>query len=74
MAKKQKQSQKVAAPAPVLPPGVDFEVWWAKAQKRIPQQHRKEIVLADFKARGLSMRETTETYNAALEKYGVKLA
>lgn len=64
--------QKVAPAAP-KPMKVDFEVWWAMTSKMIPTQHYKEIVMADFRARGLGMKETTATYNEALKKYGVKL-
>ena len=40
---------------------------------KIPRQHHKEIILADFKGRGLSRCESAEDFDAALQKYGVKL-
>lgn len=52
---------------------VDFNVWFAMREKKIPVQHLKEILWADFKGRGLSGQETVATYDAALAKYGVKL-
>ena len=52
---------------------VEFKVWFAMCAKRIPPQHLAEILWADFKARGLSLRETAGAYDAALVAYGVKL-
>ena len=52
---------------------VDFDAWWALNEKKIPQHHRKEVVKADFTARGLSSKETMKAYNEALNKYGLKL-
>ena len=62
----------VVALAP-QPMKVDFDAWWAMNENKIPQQHRKEIILADFRARGLSLKETMQSYHDALKKYGVKL-
>jgi hypothetical protein len=56
-----------------LAPKMDFNVWFALRQKRIPAQHLREIIWADFKARGLSKSETMGTFDAALKKYGIKL-
>lgn len=53
---------------------VDFDGWWAVRSKQIPAQHRKEIVKADFIGRGLSDKESMESYDAALNKYGIKLS
>ena len=58
------------APKPMM---VDFDAWWAMVENKIPVQHRKEIILADFGARGLTKRETMQAYHNALNKYGVKL-
>jgi len=67
-----------AAPAPLLAPAVqpmklDFDAWWAMNEKKIPSQHHKEIIKAEFRARGLSLKEPAQSYNEALKKYGVKL-
>lgn len=74
MAKRQKEApaQQPAAPASTSPT-VDFDAWWALTEKKIPQHHRKEIIQADFRARGMSQRETLQSYNEALGKYGLKL-
>jgi len=58
------------APQPVK---IDFDAWWAMNEKKIPPQHLKEIVKADFRARGLSLKESIQAYNEALGKYGLKL-
>lgn len=68
-----KKESKQDMPAPVQMPKIEFEAWWAMVNKKLPPQHRKEVVSADFTARGLSKRETIGAYNEALELYGVKL-
>ena len=52
---------------------VDFNVWFAMREKKIPSQHLREIIWADFKGRGLSKKELLATYDDALVKYGVTL-
>jgi hypothetical protein len=64
------------APAPSEdgPEKVEFEVWHQLRSKMIPGHHMKEILKADFKARGLGDKESMDEYDKALGKYGVKLA
>ncbi len=52
---------------------VSFDVWYAMREKKIPPQHLREIIWADFRGQGLSKRETVATFDTALAKYGVKL-
>lgn len=52
---------------------IEFNVWFAMREKKIPPQHMREIIWADFKGRGLKPKETLATYDAALLKYGLKL-
>lgn len=52
---------------------VEFNVWFAMREKKIPAQHLREILWADFQGQGLSKKETVAAYDAALVKYGVKL-
>jgi hypothetical protein len=52
---------------------MDFDTWHAIRQGQIPMQHRKEVLKADFRARGLLALATMEQFDQALEKYGVKL-
>lgn len=55
------------------PQKVDFIVWWTLNEKKIPEHHHKEIIKADFKARGLSDMEQMEVFDAALKKYGLDI-
>lgn len=73
---KRQQSAKAKAPAQeqARPSKMSFDAWWAVTAKKIAEHHRKEIVFADFKARGLSANETMAAYNNALQRYGVKLS
>ena len=74
------KSKKVIAPevAPVAElakalPIVAFENWWVLRQAKIPVHHRKEIIRADFNARGVSGHATMEEFDRALARYGVKI-
>jgi hypothetical protein len=62
------------APAEEVVAKVDFDVWHTLRKGAIPKQHHKEILKADFKARGLSQEESMADFDTALGKYGVKLA
>jgi hypothetical protein len=61
------------APLTKVEDKVEFEEWLALRQAQIPAHHHKEIIIADFKGRGLSMKETVQTFDEALKRYGVKL-
>jgi hypothetical protein len=54
-------------------PLIDFDAWFCLRQDSIPSHHHKEIIMADFKARGLSMLETISSYDEALRLYGIKI-
>ena len=62
-----------SAPLQAVIPKVDFDVWYAMRGSKIPPQHHKEIIKADFKGRGLSQYENLQDFDAALGKYGVNL-
>lgn len=73
--------EEVAAPAEeakveekVEVPKIEFDGWWALRSPKIPAIHKKEIVKADFKGRKVPMVATIKEFDAALLKYGVKLA
>ena len=51
---------------------ISFDVWWSLRCKLIPKIHKKEEILANFKAWGLSLKEKMADFDAALEKYGIK--
>jgi len=55
-------------------PKIDFDAWFIMRKSKIPSHHHKEIMKADFKGRGLGQCESIEDFDAALRKYGVKLA
>lgn len=71
--KKQVEKQEEQKVEEIQVPKVDFSTWYTLREKQIPKVHRKEIIWADFKARKLKDNETMETFDKALEKYGVKL-
>lgn len=52
---------------------VSFDSWFHQRKDKIKSCHKKEILMADFKARGLSAKETADKFDKALELYGVKL-
>ena len=70
---KSKKSKEESMPIVESAPAVSFEVWFAMREKKVPAQHLREIIWADFRGRGLSKKETVDTYDAALAEYGVKL-
>jgi hypothetical protein len=55
-------------------PKLDFDAWYAMRGHRIPKHHHKEILKADFEARGLNQCESLEDFDSALNQYGVKLS
>jgi len=71
MTKKYKKEQ-VETEA-LTPQTVDFNVWFAMREKKIPTRHMREIIWADFKSQGLQAKETLDAYDKALESYGIKL-
>jgi len=52
---------------------VDFDTWYVLREPQIPAHHRKEIIKADFKGRGISVIATMAEFDEALRKYGIKL-
>lgn len=82
MVKKKKKEVKVIEEAKVVveevkkevkPKLISFETWWFMRSKMIPSIHAKEIIIADFKSRGLKEFEVIEDFDAALTKYGIVL-
>lgn len=75
MAKKDEAAK--TAPQPKAKPEadvIDFDMWWMGMIRKVDMRPSyKEIVIADFKARGFSMREKQEDYDRALELFGIKL-
>jgi hypothetical protein len=51
---------------------ITFGMWWMQLnKKRKIEPYMKEIILADFKGRGLTENEDIDTYNDALKKFGL---
>ena len=70
--KEMEEAKRVEVPAKV-DKKVSFDSWYHQRSKKIPKQHRKEIMAADFKSRGLGKEATMEEFDKALKLYGVKL-
>lgn len=56
------------------PEKISFNSWWVLRSGKIPRQHKKEIIQADFRGRKLSEFETMKTFDEALKKYGIILS
>lgn len=52
---------------------MSFDSWFHQRKDSIKSCHRKEIILADFKSRGVSSKATMAEFDKALELYGIKL-
>ncbi len=53
--------------------GMSFDQWWIIINQKVSMRpHLKEILIADFKARGLSKLESEEKFNEALKLFGIK--
>lgn len=52
---------------------ISFDEWYMIRSSFIPKIHMKEILQADFKSRGLGNEASLARWDAALEKYGIKL-
>ena len=74
MEKKQREEALAANPPVVSAEKIFFDQWWAANSKKIPAMHRKEIVFADFKGRGLTNKEFSKDFDLALKKYGLDIA
>lgn len=66
-----------AVPKPQVQPDVEsisFDIWWMGFIRKVKiRPSYKEVIVADFKARGLSMKEKEEDFNKAIESFGFKL-
>lgn len=59
--------------ANLVPRKIEFDVWYAMRQRQIPKHHRREIIRADFMARGMPNEALKAEYDEALQVYGIKL-
>lgn len=67
------KNREVSAPKVSQEAKVSFDSWYHQRKDKIAKCHLKEILMADFKARGLSKDATMVEFDKALEMYGVKL-
>lgn len=70
--KKMEDAKRKAAPV-LQNKVVSYDSWYHQRKHKIPKQHAKEIIWADFTARGVKESATIEEFDKALELYGVKL-
>jgi len=70
--KKMENEKRVEVPV-IADKVVSFDSWYHQRSTKIPKQHLKEIIKADFTSRGLDKEATMEEYDKALKLYGVKL-
>lgn len=68
----QKKREEAAPKAPARKE-VSFDSWYHQRKHMINKCHKKEVIWADFEARGLKKQAQIEEYDKALELYGVKL-
>ena len=73
MESKKREAAIKNAPAAPAANDVSFDEWYMMRSAGIPKIHRKEILRADFKGRGLGAKADLAQYDEALGKYGVKL-
>lgn len=70
--KKMEEAKRKAAPV-LKNKVVSYNSWYHQRKHKIPKQHVKEVIWADFVARGVKDLATVEEFDKALELYGVKL-
>lgn len=72
---KEMESKKREESAPLMEPEAEvaFDSWFHQRKPMIPKIHVKEVIMAEFKARGLDGKATMAAFDAALALYGVKL-
>lgn len=64
--------KEVAAPIP-QDTKVTFDSWFHQRVHKISKIHAKEVIMADFSARGVEGECTLEEFDKALKLYGVEL-
>lgn len=77
-AKREEAVKSVVKPTPAISKQKEvkltsFAEWYFARKGSIHRKHSKEIILADFKSRGLQDKELIEKFDEALGLYGVKL-
>lgn len=53
---------------------ISFDQWWADRSAALKQPpYMKEIIQADFKGRGLSLKHTAEKWDWAAKQFGLNI-
>jgi hypothetical protein len=76
MKRQEKEARPVSKPQAEQPANntVTFDVWWSGVAKKLNlPAYLKEVVWADFKARGLQRESTDEQFAKALGQFGYKV-
>lgn len=71
--KMEAEKRKDAAPKVAAEKKISFDSWYHQRHHKIAKCHKKEIIWADFSARGMKKEATMAEFDKALELYGVKL-
>jgi hypothetical protein len=71
--KMEAKKREAAAPKKESEGKVSFDSWYHQRKHKIKKCHLKEVIWADFQARGMTKEQTMGEYDKALELYGVKL-
>jgi len=71
--KEMENSKREVLPTIQVDKKITFDSWYHQRKNKIPKQHMKEILAADFKSRGLGIEATMKEYDKALKLYGIKL-
>jgi len=72
--KREEKTKRDALAVAEAPSAIEFDTWWANLNKSLKLPfHLKEIVWADFQARGLKGKASPAEYDAALRLFGYQI-
>lgn len=67
----QQQQEQAAQTVEIIDETIDFDMWWVEISKTLKLPfHLKEVVWADFKARGLKSKSLKADFDAAMRLFG----
>jgi hypothetical protein len=70
--KKMEQERREASGGQPQESRINFEAWFHMRKQLMSAVHKKEVIMADFKSRGLESEATVEQFDRALRLYGIK--
>lgn len=71
--KMETKKREKSAPKQAAEKKISFDSWYHLRKNLIKKCHMKEIIWADFTARGVKLKQTMAEFDKALELYGIKL-